>query len=180
MHTTFHLPKQAWVKEHFDYNPETCKLTRKKLISVKDRNKLGSEVGNLDPSGYLRTKVLGHRVTVHAIIWCWMTGEWPTSIIDHKDRDRANNRWDNLREASQRENHYNTVQASQSKTGYRGVRHRTDTPRSRPYQAVIRTPTGRKVLGDFATPEEASAVYEAYAKKLQGSFYLPPQTSHAD
>lgn len=62
-----------------------------------------------DPVGcwagdYMITKLGGLRIYLHRLIWYWMTGEDPDHEIDHRDTDKTNNRWDNLRLATPSQN----------------------------------------------------------------------------
>jgi len=51
-----------------------------------------------------RQPFLGHR-----IVWAWLTGDDPGDLyIDHIDRNRANNRWWNLRLGTAELNSVNT------------------------------------------------------------------------
>ena len=55
------------------------------------------------------------------IAWFYMTGVWPKNEIDHKDLDKSNNKWSNLREATHQQNMTN-LPPKKSKTGFRGIK----------------------------------------------------------
>jgi len=50
-----------------------------------------------------------------------MTGEWPATTIDHKDRVRSNNRWSNLRLATKQQQQENRSRARNNTSGVTGV-----------------------------------------------------------
>lgn len=85
----------------------------------------GEVAGGKDGSaGYLKIKVNGQQILQHRLIWLMQTGEWPEQI-DHIDRDRENNKWENLREVSQATNNHNRKYYTKSTTfipsGHKGV-----------------------------------------------------------
>ena len=122
---------QQSVKEILDYDPETgvlsrCELDRRWFRRDQDwrgysRRCVGLEVGSVTGSGYMQFSLLGKQALyVHRVIWLWMTGKWP-SEIDHRDRDRQNNRWSNLREVTHVENGHNMRMNRNNTTGITGV-----------------------------------------------------------
>lgn len=96
------------------------------------------------------------------LIWFWMTGEWPDQIVDHRDGDPSNQRWNNLRLATDSQNKANSSVRKDSLTGLKGVHRHIDGR----YQAWI----GRQCLGYFNTAEEANAIYAVAATKRYGEF----------
>lgn len=60
----------------------------------------GSISGNISRGGYLQTMVDGKNYFNHRIIWLLHHGYLPENEIDHIDRNRQNNRINNLREVS--------------------------------------------------------------------------------
>lgn len=71
--------------------------------------------------GYLTGIIHYRKYFAHRVIWAMVTGEWPRDQIDHKDHDRANNRFGNLRESSQSENCRNKSRQHSNKSGVTGV-----------------------------------------------------------
>jgi hypothetical protein len=58
----------------------------------------------------------------HRLIWFYHHGVWPTNSTDHIDRDRLNNRIENLRECTYAENAQNRSISKRNKSGHTGVR----------------------------------------------------------
>ena len=61
--------------------------------------------------------------TEHRLVWLWHHKRFPVGgkEIDHINRDRADNRIENLREVTHRENCENTVNRTDNTSGVRGV-----------------------------------------------------------
>ncbi len=94
-----------------------------------------------------------------------MTGYLPSAQIDHKNRIRDDNRWENLRDVSQPINQQNKIDATKrSSTGLLGV----SPPQGnrRQFKATIQL-DGRSIhLGYYKTAEEAHKAYMAAKKAL--------------
>lgn len=88
------------------YDPETGVFTW--MVSPRRRTKVGDEAGNRDYHGYVNITHEGTRYRAHRLAWLYMTGEWPADLVDHKDQNRSNNRWLNLRPATKAQNGQNT------------------------------------------------------------------------
>jgi len=69
--------------------------------------KKGQKVGSLRKSGYLELNVEKRMYRVHRVVWLVCKGKWPEDQIDHVDRDKANNRIENLRDVDAYTNHAN-------------------------------------------------------------------------
>jgi hypothetical protein len=95
-----------------------------------------------------------------------MTGEMP-EFVDHVSRDRADDRWVNLRVCSRSQNQYNRSIQSNNKAGFKGVFWNTQKQK---WQAKIGHLRKQTHLGFFSSPEEASAAYVRAAKELHGDF----------
>lgn len=108
----------------------------------------------------------------HRLAWLWMTGEWPAADIDHRDGDAMNNRWGNLRLATNAQNQANRKAMTGSKTGVKGVSPLSKSSRWTKTMFMARiTLNGREVyLGAFPTIAEAQAVYEKAAREHFGEF----------
>lgn len=87
-------------------------------------------------------------------------------VVDHINRCRADNRAENLRWVTARQNRFNSGLSRRNKTGVRGV---SFYKRSRKWRACI-TVGGRYVaLGHFDTMSEAASARTAYEASLCGT-----------
>lgn len=149
-----------YLRERFNYDPETGSLIWRTSPAIR---RLGKEAGT-ESGGHRKVFLLGKQYEVHRVIWAMVTGEWPSTQIDHKNLDGTDNRWGNLRLATKSQNAMNTRIRKDNKSGYKGVFWDKNL---RKYRADIRLPTLRKHLGLFDDPKLA---HEAYAKAVADNF----------
>ena len=84
--------------------------------------KVGQKAGTRKPNGYVIVCVYRHLYRAHRLIWTMFNGEIPVGkFIDHIDRDRANNRLENLRLVDNSLNLRNAKTFRTNTTGVRGV-----------------------------------------------------------
>lgn len=81
---------------------------------------VGQRVGYMHKTGYWVCNYKGKTTKVHRMIFLMLKGYLPQEI-DHIDQDRANNKIENMREASRSENQFNKSIQKTSKSGFRGV-----------------------------------------------------------
>lgn len=121
--------------------------------------------------GYNQLCIDGRSYRAARVAWLWVTGEWPPETVDHRNRDRTDDRWANLRLATVTENLRNQGPQKKNRTGYRGV---CFLPRDGRYRAMLQSQVnGRKsgiFIGMFDTAEEASAAYLRKAAEVYGEF----------
>lgn len=74
-----------------------------------------------DKRGYVTVLIDRRRHYIHRLAFLYMLGRWPAEQVDHIDRDKRNNRWSNLREATCTQNHANQGIKSTNTSGFVGV-----------------------------------------------------------
>lgn len=166
------MPTFEQVDAALHYDPDTGIITRKArewaMARVNTRY-ADKPAGGTGSGGYLNVMlVIGgkrHSLKCHRVAWLLQTGEWPTAMIDHKDRDKTNNRWCNLRLADDTQNNAN--KPCKAKSGYKGVEYR---PKLGKWTARITLKRKTIYLGLYDTPEAAHQAYRAEAEKLFGEF----------
>lgn len=125
------------------------------------------QAGSINQYGYVVIR-LGYRgILAHRLAWKMVTGEWPEMLIDHKNLNRADNRWSNLRSASASQNQHNTSLQRNNTSGFKGVHWYAAR---RKWRARIKVDGKEVSLGSFLTAEEASAAYEKAARRYRGEF----------
>lgn len=128
-----------------------------------NQQKPGGAAGSLNSRGYLVIGIAGKVYRGNRLAWAYMTGTWPDDEIDHEDRDRSNNRWSNLREATHKQNTENAPRRKDNKSGYRGVHFDKELKK---WRASIRHHKRLINIGRFETPELARDARVAKAREL--------------
>lgn len=144
------------LKKRLHYDPESGLWTR--------FNRPG-RVGTVH-LGYIFIHICGEKYSAHRLAWFYMTGEWPSNDIDHRDTNRSNNRWINLRLATKSQNGANRHPQRNNHSGIKGVRQM----RSGRWEARIRINDKPTYLGRYDTAEEAKTAYLKVALKHFGDF----------
>lgn len=150
------------VRQLFDYNPEEgelrWKVARQRIIK-------GSIAGYISKSDGYRYVCFDYKdILAHRLIWLYMTGKWPESQIDHKNRNKADNRWTNLREANNSQNNINRPTGKGNNTGVTGVWY--DKKRNQ-YRVKIQVKGKEYTIGRYKTFEEA----KMWRKLAEEEFY---------
>ena len=133
---------QELVRSLLRYEPETGRFFWLKTGVGRVRY----EAGNFS-RGYVRIGIHGKVYYAHRLAFLYMTGRMP-DVVDHKDGDPSNCRWDNLRESTHADNGKNTTHRGYHKAS-----------RSNKFAAQMTTNYRTVHLGTFETPEEARSAY---------------------
>lgn len=110
---------QEKLKELLDYDPATGIFINK--IDRGKTAKKGNVSGYVDLKGYLIITITLKRYKAHRLAFLYMEGYLPENQVDHIDRNKLNNKWDNLREVSQSCNMRNCNIAKNNKSGITGI-----------------------------------------------------------
>ncbi|TIW28719.1 MAG: HNH endonuclease [Mesorhizobium sp.] len=153
---------QSRLQELLSYDPDTG------IFRWLPGTKLaGAIAGSRAVLGYWVIGVADKSYKAHRLAHLYMTGAFPTDQIDHINGNREDNRWVNLRPATNTENARNASVGKNNTSGFKGVSYHKDTGK---YQARIMVDRQLIHLGIYDTAEDAHAVYSAAAKDLHGKF----------
>jgi len=154
---------QEYLKECLIYNPETGIFIWKERPLSHFKNSHGLNIWNSKwsnkesgglkcDSGYLSITIDDKSYYAHRLAFLYMEGYLPENLVDHIDRNRANNKWKNLREASQRCNLQNCNLSKANKSGVTGVTWRKSNNK---WRSIISINSKNKYLGTFENLDEA-------------------------
>ena len=149
---------------HLNYDPITGLFYRRLTGSTY---KPGDLAGGRQTTGYIAISVCGKMYYAHRLACLYMTGEWPATQLDHKNQDRSDNRWDNLRIATHAQNNQNKPVRADNTSGTAGVSWRKS---HQLWQARITVSSREIHLGYFSTKEAATAARVIAAAKYHGEF----------
>lgn len=162
------------IRECLSYDPETGDLTWIKDAGYSIR--AGTKAGGPDKTrrNALRVKVLHKSLAIHRVAFFLMEGEFPDKSVDHIDGDPSNNKWVNLRKASQAENGQNKAPNRFTTSGFHGV----SKTQNGKWRARISLDRQSFFLGTFTRPELAHDAY-VEAKKRMHTFQptIPTHTA---
>jgi len=126
------IPTRERAQQYFAYDQLTGVLTLKQRDQrefsparyTSHMKNVGLPCSSKNQDGYVKVHMDGLYYSAHRIIWLMMTGEWvkyPDYEIDHLNRDRADNRWANLRKVTKSENQRNAGARCNNTSGIHGV-----------------------------------------------------------
>ena len=159
------IKPDQWVLDRINndlqYDPETGLITWKRndgqMIKDQIAGTISHEYRNIDiRQNYKRKTLRGH-----CIAWYLYYGVWPSLEIDHKDLNKLNNKINNLRLATHRQNQLNRKVQLNNKLGEKNILFHKNRfivqfkKNSKPY-----------ILGHFKTLDEAIIVRNEHAKTL--------------
>lgn len=150
---------QERVKELLEYIPDTGEFFWKKRYH---KSLVGTKAGCKTNNGYITISVDGKFFLAHRLAFLWMTGEIP-EYTDHRNNDKSDNRWANLRPATMQENNQNR---SIQKRNTSGVKNVSFNKASGKWRVSI----GRKEIGRFDDLELAELVAIEAREKYHGEF----------
>ena len=146
------LPSQERLRELFTYEPETGKFSRRVRVNNRPVGSTTKPVA----CGYLDQGVDGKKYRAHRLIWRYVTGEDPGALdVDHRNRNRSDNSWSNLRLGTKSQNLQNMDCA-----GY------TYHKRIGKWMAQIQVNKKSVKLGYFECPLMARRAYEDAKKDM--------------
>ncbi len=149
------LPPLKELQKSFHYDPETGDITRN-----------GCACG-WRSEGYICIQYRGRKYRAHRIAWYLATGQDPLDkMVDHIDRNRANNALKNLRLATAEQNAQNKAFVGYTDT-FKGCYRPAGYLR---YAVHVRVDGRNHYVGCFATTQEAERAYREKVVELRGEF----------
>ena len=143
--------------ELLTYDQDTGDLIRR--VPIKGHH-AGTVIGTVNEKGYVVAVVNAKMYRVHNLVWFYHHGYFAEEL-DHINRDRADNRIENLRPCNHSQNLGNSRPRVHK---YKGVTFCKQTQR---WRAQLRGHLGR-----FDTIEEAAEAYNAAARDYFGEYAL--------
>lgn len=157
-----------YARSRLIYEPETGVIRRRESTS---KGPSGEILGWIDRHGYRCIRISRSIFRAHRLAWLITHGKWPEGEIDHINRIKHDNRLENLRDVSHRQNLSNRNFGSGIPGRRATARGYSWEPEKQRYRAQIRV--GKKVikLGRFSTEHEAHAAFldarNFYAEKTE-------------
>jgi hypothetical protein len=146
------------------YDSETGEL---RWIAPGRGCRVGDLAGYHDSAGYRLVEIDHQIYLAHRIIWKMMTANDPAILIDHKDGDKDNNRWGNLREATKAENQRNSKKPVSNTSGVKGVCWDVQAQR---WLARISVNSRNIHIGTFTNLADAARARQLAAEQMHGAF----------
>lgn len=122
--------------EFFNYDGRDI-LNRRHRHGLR-HSEVGKTAGRIDAKGYRVVTFRQKKYKAHRLVWLYVNGHFPFGEIDHINRNRSDNRIENLRDVNRFTNMRNLSNVGVTKDGNR-------------WKARL----GQKYLGNFITYESA-------------------------
>jgi len=132
-----------------------------------NRVRAGDVAGSKEPNGYIIIGVNGTAIQASRLAWFYVKGVWPPKMVDHINLNRSDNRWINLRLASNAQNKCNSKKHKDNKSGYKGVFWEKGCKK---WRVQIHADGRRVHVGVYKNLIDAARAYDAAAIKFHGAF----------
>lgn len=127
---------------------------------------IGDKAGCLKPKGYISIRYKNQYYQAHRLIYMWHFGDFKEDI-DHFDGNKANNRIENLRKATDTQNQYNKKIGRNNISGIKGVFWAKDYQK---WEARIKVNKKPIYVGRYNSLEEAKIAIEKFRQEHHGEF----------
>lgn len=163
-----------YLKECFEYKDGKLywkKRPRHHFSCERSYNQINSKFEGLE-AGFYRNDKSGPRYKIKInykqyfrsiIIWAIHNNRWPILKIDHKDRNTLNDKIENLREATDSQQRYNSKLGIRNTSGHKGVS--WDKGRQKWLVEI-----NNKKIGRYNSYIEACEIYNKMIKIYHGEF----------
>lgn len=159
---------QGYIKSILEYDPLTGDFYWKKRndVPVEWNTRWADKKAGSIALGYIIITINYVDYRAHVLAWVYMGNEWPKHDIDHKDMNRSNNAYDNLRVATRSQNKFNTRIRPDNTSGYKGI----DFHKNKYWRVRIMTDGLTTTLGYFLNIQDAVKARNAELAKYHGEF----------
>lgn len=163
-----------------DYDPKTGLFRWKRRPDYPlnwNRRFVGAVAGSkmtINGKTYWQIRVDDCLHRAHRLAWLYVHGEWPKRTIDHEDGDGLHNWIDNLRDATQQQQTWNSCAPRDSKSGLKGIEKRGNSYRVRVMA------NGEIVTRSFADLDRAKEWHSKMSRALHGQFAHQPKETAND
>lgn len=141
---------QKELKNLLHYDPTSGLFTW--INGGKGTRGKGRMAGRINSNGYLCIVINGKEYRSGRLAFLYMAGYSPEHDVDHKDRNRANDKWSNLRHVSRQCNNRNCTISPLNTSGIKGIGWYKNKNK---WEVRIGINGKRKCLGYFDSFDEA-------------------------
>lgn len=139
---------------------------------TRGRTAAGKVVGCSNNCGYTVIRLDDELYLAQRLAWMWVYGQWPSDDIDHINGVRNDNRIENLRPATRKQNLENQALHPRNTSGHRGV---SWDRRRQKWVAYVTHNRKRVQIGRFAGVDEAALA----AKVKRDDLFTHNKTEYA-
>jgi hypothetical protein len=140
------------------------------LFWTKSRpgRRVNSPVGCLSPNGYLVVRIDGKLYYAHRLVWALCKGSPVPDTLDHINGNRSDNRIENLRPATTKDNTVNRKKRANAKSKWYGV---TWSKKSNCWKTQYMIDGVNYYVGEFLCELDAATAYNFAVYTHDTGFY---------
>lgn len=158
--------KRAWIEGVVGFIPLQGELTA--LVDAEDVARVDERVWHRNAQGYAVSNVRdGDRAMLRMHRFVLGVADDDPCEVDHRNRNRLDNRKANLRRSDRRQNGANLSRKKNNTSGFIGVTRCASTGR---WKARVKVDHREVWLGRFGSAEDAARAYDEAAKQHHGEF----------